>query len=142
MKTKLKSTLLLIVITFIFFSACKKRDALPTTIHQVSLEANKDDTQERGTFTATGGINTTGHFVMDIKLVGTDSFYCTNKLIATEGSFTTSMHCSMITNTGAWRIIEGTGRYAFSKGSGTLVMSYPPGVVGVEDLTGKVFLDF
>ena len=74
--------------------------------------------------------------------MGTDSFYCSNKLIAPGGTFTTSLHCSMITNTGAWRIIEGTGRYALLKGGGTLVMSYPAGVVGVEVLTGQVFLDF
>lgn len=68
-----------------------------------------------------------------------DSFYCINKLIATEGTFTTNMKCSAITNTGSWSILSGTGHYALLRGGGTLVMKYPPGVVGVEILTGKVF---
>jgi hypothetical protein len=40
------------------------------------------------------------------------------------------MRCSMTSNTGSWRIIEG---------GGTLVMTYPEGVVGVETLTGTVY---
>ena len=141
MKIKLKLILLLIAVSFIVFTGCKKHDnGLAITINQVSLEANKNDTQEKGTFTVTGGIQTSGHFIMDIKFVGIDSFYCSNKLIAPEGTFTTSLHCSAITNTGAWSVTDGTGRYALLKGGGTLVMSYPPGVVGVEVLTGKVFL--
>lgn len=141
MKIQLKLFLLLIAVSIIIFTGCKKHDnGLAITIEQISTAANDEKGYiETGTFTTSGGIQTSGTFVMEVTFVA-DSFYCTNKLIATEGTFTTNMRCSATTNTGAWRILSGTGHYALLRGGGTLVMSYPPGVVGIETLTGKVFL--
>lgn len=141
MKIKLKLILLLIAVSFIVFTGCKKHDnGFAITIEQISTAANDEQGYtETGTFTTSGGIQTSGTFVMEVAFVA-DSFYCTNKLIATEGTFTTNMKCSAITNTGSWTILRGTGHYAHLRGGGTLVMSYPPGVVGIETLTGKVFL--
>ena len=107
--------LFLFVIALMAATSCRKNDCKITRIEQVSLTADKDMT-ERGTFTATGGIQTTGTFIMKVELVGTDSFYCTNNLIASEGTFTTNMKCSATTNTGAWQIIGGTGKYSSLKG--------------------------
>lgn len=141
MKIKLKLILLLIAVSFIVFIGCKKHDnGLAITIEQISTAANDEKGYtETGTFTTSGGIQTSGTFVMEVVFVA-DSFYCTNKLIAHEGTFTTRLKCSATTNTGDWQVISGTGHYALLRGGGTLVMKYPPGVVGVEILTGKVFL--
>ena len=57
-----------------------------------------------------------------------------------EGTFTTYMRCSATNNTGAWKILSGKGHYKLLNGNGTLVMTYPPGVVEVETLTGTVWL--
>ena len=140
MKKYLKSTLFLIAVSFIIFSGCKKHDVgLPITIVQISTAFDEENGYtETGTFTTSGGIQTSGTFVMDVIIVA-DSFYCTNKLIAPEGTFTTDMKCSATTMTGSWEILTGTGRYKRLNGGGTLVMTYPPGVVGVETLSGKVF---
>ena len=136
----LKSTLFLVTVTFIVFSGCKKEhDGLPITIEQISTAFSEENGYtETGTFTTSGGIQTSGTFVMSVEFVA-DSFYCTNTLIAPEGTFTTNMHCSGTTMTGSWEILSGEGRYKHLSGGGTLVMTYPPDVVGVETLTGKVF---
>jgi len=138
MKTQLKPMLIFVTATLGIFSGCQKQEGIYTTIKQVSLTLNKDNT-ETGTFTSKGGVNTKGTFIMDVQYVGTDSFYCLNKLISDDGTFTTRMKCSMITNTGAWYVIGGTGKYKLLEGRGNLVMSYPEGIVGVKVLTGKVF---
>ncbi len=103
MKKYLKSTLFLIAVSFIIFSGCKKQhDGLPITIVQISTAFDEENGYtETGTFTTSGGIRTSGTFVMDVITVA-DSFYCTNKLIATEGTFTTNMKCSATTMTGSW----------------------------------------
>ena len=140
MKSPLKLILLMIAVPLIIFTSCKKTDdGLPITIVQISTAFDeKNGYTETGTFTTSGGIRTSGTFVMDVIFVA-DSFYCTNKLIAPEGTFTTDMKCSATTMTGSWEILSGTGRYKRLNGGGTLVMTYPPGVVGVETLSGKVF---
>src|SRR6185436_14616921 len=140
MRTQLKLVLLLISVSFIFFTGCKKNhDGLPITIVQTSTAFSEENGYtETGTFTTSGGLQTSGTFVMNVEFVA-DSFYCTNKLIAPEGTFTTNMHCSGTTMTGSWEILNGEGRYKHLTGGGTLVMTYPPDVVGVETLTGKVF---
>ena len=141
MTTKLKLMLLFIAASFIIFSGCRKHEkALNIIIEQISTAANEEKGYtETGTFTTSGGIQTSGTFVMEVTFVA-DSFYCSNKLIAPEGTFTTNMRCSATTNTGAWKILSGTGHYKTLTGGGTLVMTYPPGVVGVETLTGTVWL--
>jgi len=140
MRTQLKLVLLLISVSFIFFTGCKKNhDGLPITIVQTSTAFSEENGYtETGTFTTSGGLQTSGTFVMNVEFVA-DSFYCTNKLIAPEGTFTTNMHCSGTNMTGSWEILSGEGRYKHLNGGGTLVMTYPPDVVGVETLTGKVF---
>jgi hypothetical protein len=141
MKNRSNFILLGIVVSFIIFSGCKKHDhGLPITIEQISTASNDENGYtETGTFTTSGGIQTSGTFVMNVTFVA-DSFYCTNKLIAPEGTFTTNMRCSATTNTGAWKILSSTGHYKLLNGGGTLVMTYPPGVLGVETLTGTVWL--
>jgi hypothetical protein len=146
MKTQLKLMLLMIAVSFIIFSGCKKHDdGLPITIVQISTAFDEENGYtETGTFTTSGGIRTSGTFVMDVIFVA-DSFYCTNKLIAPEGTFTTDMKCSATTMTGSWKILSGDGRYKRLNGGGTLVMTFPPdvppGSIGVETLSGKVFFD-
>lgn len=146
MRKHLKPTLFLIAVSFIIFSGCKKHDdGLPITIVQISTAFDEENGYtETGTFTTSGGIRTSGTFVMDIIFVA-DSFYCTNKLIAPEGTFTTDMKCSATTMTGSWEILSGTGRYKRLNGGGTLVMMFPPdvppGALGVETLSGQVFFD-
>jgi hypothetical protein len=146
MRKHLKSTLFLIAVSFIIFSGCKKHDdGLPITIVQISTAFDEEKGYtETGTFTTSGGIRTSGTFVMDIIFVA-DSFYCTNKLTAPEGTFTTDMKCSATTMTGSWEVLSGTGRYKRLNGGGTLVMTFPPdvppGSIGVETLSGQVFFD-
>ena len=141
---QLKSTLFLILLSSIIFTGCKKdRDGSPVKIVQISTASEEEGGYtETGTFTSTGGIETSGTFVMDISFVK-DSFYCTNKLIAHDGTFTTNMKCSATTMTGSWKILSGDGRYKHLSGGGTLVMDFPPNVppgsIGVETLTGLVF---
>ena len=138
MRKHLKSTLFLIAVSFIIFSGCKKHDdGLPITIVQTATAFDEETSTSTGTFTTSGCIQTSGTYVMDAIFVA-DSFYCTNKLIAPEGTFTTDMKCSATTMTGSWQILSGDGRYKRLNGGGTLVMTTPGGV-DVETLTGKVF---
>ncbi len=128
------------LVLFLVFTGCKKHDhALDITIEQISTAVNEVGT-ETGTFTTSGEINTSGTFVMEVMLVGLDSFYCSDKLITSHGSFTASLKCSATTNTGVWTVVSGTGQYSALQGGGSLTMAYPPGVVGIETLTGTVFL--
>ena len=145
MRNYLKSILLLIAVSPIVFSGCKKEHSLPITIVQISTAFDEENGYtETGTFTTSGCIRTSGTFVMDVIFVA-DSFYCTNKLIAPEGTITTNMKCSATTMTGSWEILSGTGRYNRLNGGGTLVMQFPPdvppGSIGVETLSGLVYFD-
>jgi hypothetical protein len=144
MRKLVKSTLLLIALSFIIFTGCKKHcdDDFPMTIVQISTAFDdKSGYTETGTFTTSGRIQTSGTFVMDITFAA-DSFYCTNKLVAPDGTFTTNMKCSSTTMTGTWEILSGDGRYKGLNGGGTLTMQFPPdvppGSIGVETLTGMV----
>jgi hypothetical protein len=53
--------------------------------------------------------------------------------------------CSFTNNTGKWNIVSATGLYRFLRGGGSLLMTFPPdvptGVLSIETMTGKVFLD-
>ena len=146
MRKQLKSTLLFIVASSLVFTGCKKHcdDGVPVKIVQISTAFDdKTGYTETGTFTATGGIQTSGTFVMGVTFAA-DSFYCINKLIAPDGTFTTDMKCSATTMTGSWKVLSGDGRYKGLTGGGTLEMMFPPdvppGSIGVETLTGIVFL--
>ena len=138
MRKFLQPILFLIALSPLIFSGCKKDHGLPVRIEQISTAVNEEG-NETGTFTSTGGIRTSGTFFMEIKLIGTDSIHCLNKLSAPEGTITMRMRCSMVTNKGEWNIISGTERYRYLRGSGSLVMIFPPGEIGREISTGHVF---
>src|SRR5687767_9645282 len=93
MRKQVKSTLLIIAVSFIIFAGCKKHcdDDFPITIVQISTAFDdKSGYTETGTFTTSGRIQTSGTFVMSVTFAA-DSFYCTNKLVAPDGTFTTDM---------------------------------------------------
>src|SRR5215204_5183372 len=81
-----------------------------------------------GTFTASGGLNLNGLYMMDVQLNGQSrigSIQCTVILYPANSSSTISMimHCQFATSTGQWKIVSGTGNYSNLKGNGSLVMS-------------------
>jgi hypothetical protein len=147
MKMQLKLMLLLFGVLFIFFMGCKKHDhGRSVTIASTNLVSPKPG-NITGTFIATGAFNTSGTQVMDVVPLGTDSIHCILNCTAQEGTFTIEMKCEKppMMN-GAWRVIGGTGAYAFLSGSGSLIMSFPPdplvppGALSVETMTGVVWL--
>jgi hypothetical protein len=139
MKKDLTCLLLILTASSIIFSGCKKKDGVPTKIVEIFTTQKKSGTYV-GTFEASGGINSSGKALMDVEVVG-DSAYCLNKCVAPEGTFTFTMACSFVNNTGKWNITNGTGAYTFLRGGGSLVMTFPPGVLDVEIMTGKVWLN-
>lgn len=146
MKKQLHLTLLLVGLSFIIFTGCKKDHGLPTTIVLTSLASTPEPYTETGTFLATGGLSTSGTFVMVIEFVGTDSLHCTVTNTAPEGTFNTILNCSLITNEGKWFVASGDGAYKFLQGRGSLLMRFPPdpnvpaGALGTETQTGVVWL--
>ena len=139
MKRQLKLIVLLFGVSFIFFMGCKKHDGLPITNIGTYTSQEEDGTLV-GTFVATGGLTASGTAFMDVTPVGVDSIFCINKHIASGGTFTVRMKCSLTTMTGGWRVIEGIGVYSLLRGNGTLVMTFPPGLLGIETMTGTVWL--
>jgi len=142
MKKQLNLMLLLLGVSFLVLKGCRKEDGLSTTIQLTSLASPKPGV-ETGTFIATGGLSTSGTFVMVIESVGSDSIHCTTTNTAPEGSFVTILDCSIITNKGKWYVDSGSGAYKFLKGKGSLFMLFPPdvppGVLGTETQTGVVW---
>ena len=141
---KLQLMLLLLGVSFISLTSCKKKDSgVPATITGTNLNSPKPGTLT-GTFIATGGLNTSGTHVMLVQPVGTDSLHCTWTMTAREGTFVMLQDCSLTTMTGSWHIISGTGHYTALRGNGTLIMMFPPnvppGVLGIETNTGTVWL--
>ena len=141
MRKYLKSVLLLIAVTPLIFSGCKKEHSHQVKIQQILTGANEDG-NATGPFEASGAIKTSGTFVMQITPVGTDSIHCFNVLTAPEGTIILTMRCSMVTNTGEWNITGGSGLYRHLRGDGTLVMEFPPGELGRETSTGEVFFEW
>jgi hypothetical protein len=139
---KPKSILLLFGVYFIILMGCRKRDGLPTTI--IGTYTSQKGLTFTGTFTATAGLTTSGTTVMDVTVAG-DSLFCTNKFLAPEGTFKMKMECSMLNNTGHWKITGGTGHYGGLRGEGSLIMTFPPdvpsGVLNIETMTGVVWLN-
>jgi hypothetical protein len=137
--------LLLLGMSLIIIAGCRKKDGVPTKIVLTSLESPEAGV-ETGTFVATGGLSTTGTFVMNIELVGTDSLHCVTVNTANEGTFTTILNCSIVTNEGKWFVQSGTGAYSVLQGRGTLLMRFPPdpdvpaGALGTETQVGVVWL--
>jgi hypothetical protein len=141
-----KLMLALLGVSFTFLMGCKKDEGRSTTITGINLAILKPGTLT-GTFTATGGLNTSGTHVMVIQPVGTDSIHCTWTMTARDGTFTMIQDCLKPPGmSGRWSIISGTGHYTFLRGNGTLTMmfapdpSVPSGALSVETNTGVVWL--
>lgn len=152
MKKQLRLILLLFGISFILIPGCNKKKVHATTIEAVNLvNLNpKGAPIFTGTFTSGGGLNTSGtHLMFVVPETDPTLIDCTTTMTAPEGTFIILMHCSLTDNTGIWHIASGsgTGLYKFISGSGSLVMEFPPspsvpqGALGVETMTGKIFLD-
>jgi hypothetical protein len=132
--------------SFSMFTGCNKhQEPVDTTITETftTKTINKDGTLTwTGTFTATGGLKTSGTDVMNTRLT-TDSSFCIVVLTAPNGTFTTHQNCSRPNMTGHWDIVSGTGIYMFLHGSGPLTMMFPPnvpiGVQVIETETGEIF---
>src|ERR1035438_6351554 len=146
MKMQLTSILLLMGASFSMFTGCNNhQEPVDTTITETftTKTINKDGTLTwTGTFTATGGLKTSGTDVMNTRLT-TDSSFCIVVLTAPNGTFTTHQNCSRPNMTGHWDIVSGTGIYMFLHGSGPLTMMFPPnvpiGVQVIETETGEIF---
>ena len=146
MKMQLTSILLLMGASFSMITGCNKhQEPVDTTITETftTKTINKDGTLTwTGTFTATGGLKTSGTDVMNTRLT-TDSSFCIVVLTAPNGTFTTHQNCSRPNMTGHWDIVSGTGIYMFLHGSGPLTMMFPPnvpiGVQVIETETGEIF---
>jgi len=148
MKMQVKLMMLLITLFPVLFIGCKKHDCQgrATTIIGWNKEQVKAEPETlKGTFTANGGLVTSGSTLMIVEPVGSDSIHCTTTLTAQEGSFLMIMDCSTTTMTGRWDIPSGTGTYASLRGSGTLVMTFPPdvpkNVLSVETMTGVTMIN-
>jgi hypothetical protein len=151
MKMQLKLMLLLLGVLLILLPGCDKKKAHDTTITAINLvNLNpKGNPIFTGTFTATGGLNTSGTQLMFVVPETADPTLidCNLTLTAAEGTIDIVMHCSVVTNTGKWHISSGTGLYKFTSGSGSLKMyfppspSVPPGAIAVETMTGKILMD-
>ena len=139
---QLKFTLLLLGVSFIFLTGCKKHEGDQTVTFTVTHTTFVKPIVLSGTFISTGKINTSGTSLMDVKPVG-DSAHCTQTMTTPEGSFTMHQDCSGPNLSGSWYITSGTGRYAHLQGKGTLTMKMPPnvptGVLGIDTLTGIVW---
>lgn len=89
-----------------------------------------------GTFTAHGGIETSGTFAMEAHFSSDGHFaHCSQTFKASRGTFTAISDCEFFHNTGTWYLIGGTGRYKHLQGNGKLIMT-----AGgfVESWSGKV----
>lgn len=80
-----------------------------------------DGTTYTGTVTAEGAINKVGTNIMYTQLHGM-ALHCTIIMTFTNGTLTIRMNCNMQTFNGRWKVLEGTGAYANTKGEGSLVM--------------------
>ena len=144
MKIKLQSMLFLFGATFISFMGCKKQhEPTDSTITETftSKTPTKDGATYYGTFTATGGLTTSGTSLMDVQLTA-DSSFCHDVLTTLTGTFTMVLNCSRTNMTGHWKIVNGTGEYSALHGNGPLTMMFPPnvpdGVLIIETITGKI----
>lgn len=142
MKKQMERIIFFLFTLSVVMYGCKKEEGLKTVITGTNLSSPKPGTLV-GTFTATGGINTTGTHVMIVKPISADSIHCNWTMTAREGTFVMIQDCSRSNMTGNWYIQSGTGAYAFLNGKGTLTMMFPPnvpaGILGIETNTGTVW---
>ena len=75
-----------------------------------------------GTVTATGAINASGTYWMDVEFHGKSALHCVLVLTLPNGTITMRMNCNMMTGLGRWQVLDGTGSYQTLKGQGPLVM--------------------
>ena len=110
--------------------------AVETTIDFVYTGQTPDGTFT-GTFTAHGGLETSGSSTMIVNAFGNVA-HCSQTLIAPEGTITILSNCQFSTMEGSWRVESGTGAYSSLKGNGKLLMTFPEGVFVVESYSGQV----
>lgn len=144
MKMQLTLMLLLMGVSLSICTGCKKNhDRVDTTVTETftSKTPTKEGATYYGTFTATGGLATSGTSVMDVSLT-TDSSFCHDVLTTSRGTFTMQLNCSRPNMTGHWKIVNGTGLFASLHGDGPLSMMFPPnvpaGVLLIETITGEI----
>jgi hypothetical protein len=149
MKMQLKSMLLLFGVSFFIFAGFKNADqrsvkaqqfkdhSSRVTIELIVTNSNASGTIFTGTFTAHGGLETSGTFEMEPNFFGHFA-HCSQTFTSHRGTFTAISDCEFIHNTGTWYIISGTGRYSDLQGNGKLLMT-AGGLV--EAWTGKVRRD-
>lgn len=149
MKMLSKSMLLLIGMSFFIFAGFKNADhrsvkgihskdqPAPVTIESVYTSRAADGTF-MGTFTAHGGIETSGWVDMEVHRFANVA-HCSQTFHSTEGTFTALSNCQFSTMEGTWRIVEATGAYSGFEGNGKLVMMFPGAPVLVhESWSGQV----
>ena len=148
MKMQLKSMLLVLGISFVVLSGCKKSDGLvspsaqPANDNNASADAVVSNPLNSGkpipvtiTMTITGGvfptftgpITTTGNLIppgegsMYVNSFG-NVFHCIITLITSEGTITIRELCNKTTFMGEWQIVDGTGAYVNLRGNGKVMM--------------------
>ena len=149
MKMQFKSMLLLLGVSFFIFAGFKNADQrsvkgthfkdqpTPVTIESIYTSRAADGTV-MGTFTAHGGIETTGWVEMDVHRYANVA-HCSQTFHSAEGTFTALSNCQFSTMEGTWRIVEATGAYSDLEGNGKLLMTFPgPPVFVHESWSGKV----
>ena len=142
MKKNLTSMMLLIGASFILFTGCEKNDndlstantnsptggvkSLGTRTPVVITALNPDGVfpNQTGTFTASGGLVTSGNCSMNVNVIGYTAHCVLVLEPSTGGTITIAMQCEFVTTPykGRWEIVSGTGAYANLKGNGSLLM--------------------
>lgn len=134
----MKRTLLTVtfISSFIVFASFKEVDtatlkhgatkAMSLKMKAVSFFAHDavildDGTTYTGTVTASGAITNSGTNIMYTEVLGM-ALHCTIIMTFPDGTLTIRMNCNMKTFNGRWKILEGTGAYATTKGEGSLIM--------------------
>ena len=144
MKMKLKSMPLLIGVVLAIVAGCQKNENLvspdvKSAPDEKILQSNESPKPvnivlARGVFTATGGLEANGSYIMSPVIQRGNSFECTNIFVTEGGTITALSYCQMGSWKGAWRIVSGSGVYENIEGNGTLVMEG-----GTEVWDGKIF---
>ena|SRR2546421_2638380 len=141
MKKQVQSMLLLIGASLFILIGCKKEQIkyTYTTFTRTTTQTIKPGVVI-GYFTSSGDPTTAGTWIMYVTPVGSDSLHCSQTLdVPSEGTITVLTFCSLANNTGAWRVLKGTGAYSNLHGNGSLVMSFPKSGPSIEIWNGKTW---
>ena len=154
MKKNWNSMLLLTGVSFILFTGFKKSDSIVFSTAKHNATVSKAVTSAvptpvaiyctfpggtfpnvTGTFTASGGLSTSGNCTMDISVQGYTAHCVVVLQPSSGGTITIHQQCQFATNpaTGRWEIVSGTGTYANLKGNGSLLMPNDD-----EDMVGVI----